>query len=714
MAVAIVTSPSSFAACVGARYCSGCLVLMAARGAEGQWRDRGPTRGSGFGDVNYDGLPHRSLVQVTPQITIRTAPEATRPRKGEDDGLRQAPFLVPSCSPSLRCCGTCDDDDASPAASDPDHDGPDSVAYYPVGSTSSTPSPSPSSSPSPQPSSFIVVILDFELLGERDLIQFVHVEYYFNELNEFDHPSSSTSSTATSSSTPNTPVSTPDTKPSSTTGNSAPRTKTTGARKRRRPDHDCDHDDPKETTTKTTATATRRQWRRLRLRRQRGDHPTTSNSATTTRKEGRKAYIEQNDRRAATTDPVHPPENSKLLREPTNCGANYIRGPDSRPFNSSVSAGDYPDCDLKRRMSHEVYARPQPDSKAAHRYCHTAANHLIEHHRVGTRTCKSRVSLTPTAESVAKIGMESRLRAAKWGGKGKGGDRGGTSTHDREHGWVSHGCRFFVRVRGAVRGSAPSEPRTGPEPDRTSQRFKVRPESPNRTRVRFGVQEKRSPNRTAPDRGIPNWDGLASWSWALRWGGGGGLAKGLGGGSTCESSGGGDKHIRERDFRGKQHDSDHFTLLELVNIFIKNQFTLGFYPRLLPDRVLRKKEPQEGKNRENPPFASQPFSPQANSMLCITVPRIVIVDVIAIVFATVVLVAVSISPGRRLRWGLAGWRHDGGNVVTESCMSRWHGVGTEGGAFARRGGSGRELACGGGWRREPRADVWQGGGDVAL
>ncbi|KAH9026725.1 hypothetical protein EDB85DRAFT_2174745 [Lactarius pseudohatsudake] len=428
-------------------------------------------------------------VQVTPQITIRTAPEATRPRKGEDDGLRQASFLVPSCSPSLRCCGTCDDDDASPAASDPDHDGPDSVAYYPVGSTSSTPSPSPSSSPSPQPSSFIVVILDFELLGERDLIQFVHVEYYFNELNEFDHPSSSTSSTATSSSTPNTPVSTPDTKPSSTTGNSAPRTKTTGARKRRRPDHDCDHDDPKETTTKTTATATRRQWRRLRLRRQRGDHPTTSNSATTTRKEGRKAYIEQNDRRAATTDPVHPPENSKLLREPTNCGANYIRGPDSRPFNSSVSAGDYPDCDLKRRMSHEVYARPQPDSEAAHRYCHTAANRLIEHHRVGTRTCKSRVSLTPTAESVAKIGMESRLRAAKWGGKGKGGDRGGTSTHD--HFLCAFGVRFEVR------------PPLSPEPDRTSQRFKVRPESPNRTRVRFGVREKRSPNRTAPDRGIP-------------------------------------------------------------------------------------------------------------------------------------------------------------------------------------------------------------------
>ncbi|KAH9010801.1 hypothetical protein EDB84DRAFT_1445515 [Lactarius hengduanensis] len=95
-------------------------------------------------------------------------------------------------------------------------------------------------------------------------------------------------------------------------------------------------------------------------------------------------------------------------------------------------------------------------------------------------------------------------------------------------------------------------------------------------------------------------------------------------------------------------------------------------------------------------------------------PRIVIVNVIAIVFATVVLIVVSISPGCRLRWGLAGWRHDGGNVVTESCMSRWHGVGTEGGAFARRGGSGRELVCGRGRRQEPRADMWQGGGDVAL
>ncbi|KAH9044070.1 hypothetical protein EDB83DRAFT_2523689 [Lactarius deliciosus] len=30
---------------------------------------------------------------------------------------------------------------------------------------------------------FIVVFLDFELL---DLVQFIHVEYYFNELNEFD------------------------------------------------------------------------------------------------------------------------------------------------------------------------------------------------------------------------------------------------------------------------------------------------------------------------------------------------------------------------------------------------------------------------------------------------------------------------------------------------------------------------------------------------
>ncbi|KAH9014397.1 hypothetical protein EDB84DRAFT_1636759 [Lactarius hengduanensis] len=129
-----------------------------------------------------------------------------RPRKGEDDGLRQAPFLVPSCSPSLRCCGTCDDDDASPATSDPGHDGPDSVAYYPVGSTSSTPSLSPSSSPSPQLSSVFNLIASSSSSSSsissswvRETIQFVHVEYYFNELNEFDHPSSSTSSTPTSS-----------------------------------------------------------------------------------------------------------------------------------------------------------------------------------------------------------------------------------------------------------------------------------------------------------------------------------------------------------------------------------------------------------------------------------------------------------------------------------------------------------------------------------
>ncbi|KAH9019877.1 hypothetical protein EDB85DRAFT_2278945 [Lactarius pseudohatsudake] len=69
-----------------------------------------------------------------------------------------------------------------------------------------------------------------------------------------------------------------------------------------------------------------------------------------------------------------------------------------------------------------------------------------------------------------------------------------------------------------------------------------------------------------------------------------------------------------------------------------------------------------------------------------------------------------------LREGEEGvaWRHDRGSVVTESCMSRWHDVGTKGGAFTQRGGGGREPACGRGWRQEPRADVWRGGGDVVL
>ncbi|KAH9013911.1 hypothetical protein EDB84DRAFT_1680311 [Lactarius hengduanensis] len=97
---------------------------------------------------NETGLGVWGVVEEssTNHVTIRTAPEATTPRKGEDDGLRQAPSLVPSCSPSPRCCGTYDDDDAT-AARDPDRDGPDSAAYCPVG----------------------------------NLIQFVHVEDYFNE-----------------------------------------------------------------------------------------------------------------------------------------------------------------------------------------------------------------------------------------------------------------------------------------------------------------------------------------------------------------------------------------------------------------------------------------------------------------------------------------------------------------------------------------------------
>ncbi|KAH9013983.1 hypothetical protein EDB85DRAFT_1899428 [Lactarius pseudohatsudake] len=136
MAVANVALPSSLAACVGARYCGGCVVLMREQGAEGQWCGR-----------------RRTL-----QVTIRTAPKATPPRRGDDDGLRQAPSLVLSCLPSPHCCGTWDDDDA--AASDPD-----SAEYYPVGSTSSPPPPS---------------------LPLANTLATNLIEYYFNELNEFD------------------------------------------------------------------------------------------------------------------------------------------------------------------------------------------------------------------------------------------------------------------------------------------------------------------------------------------------------------------------------------------------------------------------------------------------------------------------------------------------------------------------------------------------
>ncbi|KAH9046769.1 hypothetical protein EDB84DRAFT_1557980 [Lactarius hengduanensis] len=188
-------------------------IVASPAGAEGQWRGRGPT-GQRLGDVNDGGCFAKEAVMNSPskpkpsppddarvrdprkrgteQVTIRTAPEATPPRRGEDDGLRQAPSLVPSCSPSPRCCGTCDDDDAS-AASDLDRYGRPHIIL----------------------SGFIVFVLDFELL---DLVQFIHVEYCFNELFVHDdqlvylvYP--------TSSSTPDTPVSTPDTKPSFTTGN---------------------------------------------------------------------------------------------------------------------------------------------------------------------------------------------------------------------------------------------------------------------------------------------------------------------------------------------------------------------------------------------------------------------------------------------------------------------------------------------------------------
>ncbi|KAH9158606.1 hypothetical protein EDB89DRAFT_1917630 [Lactarius sanguifluus] len=75
-----------------------------------------------------------------------------------------------------------------------------------------------------------------------------------------------------------------------------------------------------------------------------------------------------------------------------------------------------------------------------------------------------------------------------------------TGTHSLSMGFT----RNFCEGSGFGSGSATSGPQTGPEPDWTSERFGVRHESPNRTRVRFGVQKKRHPNRTAPDHGNPN------------------------------------------------------------------------------------------------------------------------------------------------------------------------------------------------------------------
>ncbi|KAH9173208.1 hypothetical protein EDB89DRAFT_2228925 [Lactarius sanguifluus] len=70
---------------------------------------------------------------------------------------------------------------------------------------------------------------------------------------------------------------------------------------------------------KMTPTATRRQWRRPRLRRQRGDDSAASNSATTMRKEGRKTYIEQLE--CIVTKPqtmfTHSPEQVVALPPPT-------------------------------------------------------------------------------------------------------------------------------------------------------------------------------------------------------------------------------------------------------------------------------------------------------------------------------------------------------------------------------------------------------------
>ena len=58
---------------------------------------------------------------------------------------------------------------------------------------------------------------------------------------------------------------------------------------------------------------------------------------------------------------------------------------------------------------------------------------------------------------------------------------------------------------GPVQVRSENSLRTAPEPHRTPKRFAVRPEGPNRTEFRFGVRRKLSPNRTAPDRGIPTW-----------------------------------------------------------------------------------------------------------------------------------------------------------------------------------------------------------------
>ncbi|KAH9012909.1 hypothetical protein EDB84DRAFT_1444474, partial [Lactarius hengduanensis] len=222
------------------------------------------------------------------QVTIRTAPEATPPRRGDDDGLRQAPSLVPSCSPSPHCCGTWDDDDA--AASDPDRDGPDSAEYI-----LSAVLPPLRLKPPPRQHSrhkFPQTLNRLSLSSSILSSSFVHVEYYFNELNEFDQFFARDDQLYLFQHL---------TKPSSTTGNSATsvdsvivsmRGRQSQARrtatKGRQPDHDRDCDDRKETTTKTTATATRQQWRRPRLQRQRGDDSTASHSATTMRK---KAYI---------------------------------------------------------------------------------------------------------------------------------------------------------------------------------------------------------------------------------------------------------------------------------------------------------------------------------------------------------------------------------------------------------------------------------------
>ncbi|KAH8994760.1 hypothetical protein EDB83DRAFT_2325122 [Lactarius deliciosus] len=242
----------------------------------------------------WETLPtlHTVAPPTRTQVTIRTAPEATPPCRGEDDGLRQAPSLVPSCSLSPRCCGTWDDDDA--ATSDPDRNDPDSAEYYPVGNH----------------------------------IQFGHVENYFNKLNEFDqlfaHDNQLIYSHLVFLALPTRlPQFQHLTKPSSTTGNSVTSVDSVimpmwGSNVRDKGDCGNDHDHDDNVAT-------------IRLR-----------TATTMRKEGRQAYIKQLERTVLALSPgqvvaLPPPtlhiheldqEIPSCSARTTNCGSvgrNFVR-----------------------------------------------------------------------------------------------------------------------------------------------------------------------------------------------------------------------------------------------------------------------------------------------------------------------------------------------------------------------------------------------------